>query len=315
MAFRCASGTYTGNGSDNRDITVSPTFVVKFVLIKRADAASTTSGGGWMTLSNRTDQSMSASDNADGLKANVIQSLGTGTFQVGTDSGSNGNGVTYYWIAIGGDDTEVKVGSYTGNGGNNPITGVGFAPGMVMVIGNNSNGNTSRVGRWGTSSTDTEWWLNGQSVTSGGGQQIKSLDADGFTVGSDATVGTNGNTYVYCAVKTVSGYTKAGTYTGTGSSLGITGVGFQPQIVITTNGDGGGSGSTPVFTSTSHPSDNTSNCRDNIANFSGGITSLDSDGFTVGTNGYVNRNGVAAYYMAFKDATPTTSDGNFLAFM
>lgn len=90
---RHAVGSYTGNGTDNRTITLAADFTPAYVIVK-GDAAVTAAA----RFGTAGDASQTATDvNA----ANMIQAFGAGTFQVGTDSRVNQNGVTYYYLAIG----------------------------------------------------------------------------------------------------------------------------------------------------------------------------------------------------------------------
>jgi hypothetical protein len=109
-------------------------------------------------------------------------------------------------------------------------------------------------------------------------------------------VNQSGITYHYVAFNEDVDEMDTASYTGTGASHSITGVGFQPVYVITrasANREGahrasavGGTGS-QLFAAT--------------ANESTGITALQSDGFQVGTSNTVNNNGTTYNYVAFKD--------------
>lgn len=91
---------------------------------------------------------------------------------------------------------------------------------------------------------------------------------------------------------------KVGTYTGTGSSASITGVGFQPDLVIVE----AETGSTPSHLRTSAMGTNESiQPRSDSTVVTDGITALDSDGFTVGSSSYVSTNATVFFYIAIKD--------------
>jgi hypothetical protein len=95
---------------------------------------------------------------------------------------------------------------------------------------------------------------------------------------------------------------KHGTYTGTGSSLAITGLGFSPDLVIVRRTGNTDTGTVYMYYTTSAmPAGKTANFRGDVAYENGIITSLDSDGFTVGTPASVNYNGDTYYYLAVKD--------------
>ena len=109
-----------------------------------------------------------------------------------------------------------------------------------------------------------------------------------------------GNAIAYC-FHSVSGYSKFGSYAGTGSSNSITGLGFQPDFVMVKNTDSArgwqmfdsirGANKLLFASSTSDESNETAGTS---------LSSFDSDGFTVGTGLGVNENGDTFIYMAFK---------------
>ena len=87
-----------------------------------------------------------------------------------------------------------------------------------------------------------------------------------------------------------------GTYAGTGVAQSITGLGFRPDFVMidadgTTNG---------VWRHKHMAGDSTSYFTNAVANFTGGITELLNDGFSVGTDVTTNTNGATYYYMAIR---------------
>ena len=93
--FEVVTGSYTGDGVDDREITIGFTNtskVAKFVHVTTA----TTEGATMIT-------GMTNGYVAGGTsQANSIQSISTANeFQVGTDSSVNSNGVAYKFIAIG----------------------------------------------------------------------------------------------------------------------------------------------------------------------------------------------------------------------
>ena len=107
---------------------------------------------------------------------------------------------------------------------------------------------------------------------------------------------TNGEDYIAYCFHSASGYSKFGTYVGTGSSNSITGLGFQPSWVLiksTTTTE-----NWPIFSSS---------IADNYIEVNTGATAqsftfpFDSDGFTVpASSGMTNGNGVTYLYLAFK---------------
>jgi len=140
---------------------------------------------------------------------------------------------------------------YTGNGGTNAITGVGFSPNFVWIKERNSTsshsvsdtirGTTKRLNPDLTAAEET---LSGV---------MTSFDSDGFTNGADNGVNESGKTYVAwnwlagvdagssntdgSITSSVSANTTAGfsivSYTGTGSTATVGhGLGVQPDLII-----------------------------------------------------------------------------------
>lgn len=88
-----ASGTYTGNGADNRSITglgFDPSYVWTKRYYSRSVHRNTTYVG---------DASTSIGSGG-GSAANQIQSFVTDGFEIGTDGQVNSNTLTYYWVAF-----------------------------------------------------------------------------------------------------------------------------------------------------------------------------------------------------------------------
>jgi hypothetical protein len=90
------TGTYSGNNTDNRDITLTDTSLdVKYigVLIDTGAASGVYSRNESMTGDNAKGETLTT------FSSDRIQSMGTGTFQVGLSL--NGTGNTYHWYVIG----------------------------------------------------------------------------------------------------------------------------------------------------------------------------------------------------------------------
>ncbi|WP_293315659.1 LamG domain-containing protein [Phenylobacterium sp.] len=122
-----------------------------------------------------------------------------------------------------------------------------------------------------------------------------------FTVGGSDEVNDNYSYISYC-FHSVSGYSKIGSYTGNGSTQSITGLGFQPDWVMIKGVSSGGSGGWYIFDSVRGVQDylraNLNNAESTGA--SATLTSFDSDGFSLGNDGYLNGNTYTYIYAAFK---------------
>jgi hypothetical protein len=87
-----------------------------------------------------------------------------------------------------------------------------------------------------------------------------------------------------------------GSYTGNGSSQSITGLGFQPEVVWIKADDNNYSG---AMSTSTMGSNKTKTLEGTGTLHSGSITSLDSDGFSVGSGTDVNADTVTYYWTAF----------------
>jgi hypothetical protein len=287
--IRVASGTYTGNGTDNRAIT-GVGFQPDVVIVKSDDNA----GVAVMRTATMVGDVTKPLSGATALTANMIQTLDSNGFTIGGGGGSNPvnkNGSAYHWTAFKTYAGHMSIGSYTGNGTSKSITGLGFSPEYVTVL---PGANTAAVQRMNGMTRTFTFGADTGSTTG-----VTSLDATGFSVGNSTSVNTNAATYYYVAWNQDVDEMKTASYTGTGASHSITGVGFQPAFVMvhandTTTGRAGAmrssslaGASSQLFTAT--------------ANESLGITALQSDGFQVGTSATVDNNGTTYHYVAFKD--------------
>src|SRR3990172_3358263 len=125
----------------------------------------------------------------------------------------------------------VATGTYTGDGNDNRgITGVGFQPEVVIVKGAGPGlGAATLVIRTDTMAGD----LSRHGAAAVAANQIQSLDADGFTLGTAAEVNSSGNTFWWIALADGGqGDLVTGSYTGNGgSSRAISGLGIAPTMV------------------------------------------------------------------------------------
>lgn len=312
VAFRTttsafAEGTYAGNATDNRNIT-APNFQPQWAIVKNATSA---------TVNNRRPmmlQRESYGDNAAHIGTNVantvneLQSLISTGFQVGSAAMTNENAATFYWIAFGGaplqdDDAStftMKTGSYTGNGTSQSITGLGFAPDLVIIKDNAANYGVFRTRLGG----DNTWYLSNAATFFTGG--ITATGSDGFTLGASLVVNASAATYHWQAFGNAfdpydnngAGDFAIGTYYGNGIDNRDIEVPWQPNMVATKRSGAsvGNWRSSSVGTDTAFNFGPTANASNLIQNFS-------STGFQVGTS--ATSNGAANNYMWFAFKTGT----------
>lgn len=303
--------SYTGDGLDNKSI--SPVgFEPDFLFLK---GANTTSGQwGVYSTTEHNEEHMSYFNDAANTN-NIIQKLETDGFQVGTSAVSNESGKTYYYAAFGGAVDPVPSGTFTaasgtyvGTGSGFSITGVGFAPDLVIV---KSSGNVSAQGAvfrhrymYGTSAADTANFVNTSYVTSG----ITTFDSDGFTIGTNAQVNTSDEIYHWQAfgnafdpvTNTGAADFVIGSYTGNSiDSHNIHRLGFQPDLVVVKYSAGLINGQLR----TSSQGGDVTSFFTAIADGTNAIQAINSDGFQLGTSINTNLNPFQYYFFAFKSGT------------
>lgn len=283
--YRMTTGSYTGNAGDNRLIAVG--YQPDLVIVKSDGLNIAVARTATMT-----GDAAKPMTGATGLTANLIQTLDPTGFTVGTDARVNGSGVLYRWIALKSGVNELKVGTYSGSGANRSFSGFGFSPEYVIVFAASTDRAVERM----TGMTST---FRFESEI-GAAARITSLDADGFSVGTDAAVNTNGTAYHYVAVNEVAGTTRMTSYLGDGiNNKLIAGVGFQPGYLVVR------SGSTVTARAGHHRPDSLAGTNSMYytatANITTGTKALQVDGFQLGTNTTVNQAGLTYHYVAFKN--------------
>lgn len=312
MALKVATGTYTGDGSNNRHIT-GLGFSPKLVMVKV-----NSTGLPWVKFSSFdgavADRAFTPSDNTDFASANhdnFIDSCDADGFTVsnntvyGADNSTNKSGATYYWFAVGGDATEITAGKYTGNGNDSRnITGVGFTPGFVWIRSSGNDYPCVKCTSMGAGSDVSGIW----GFRKIGANGIQALISDGFQVGTDVSVNANLATYWYVAIKDTAGYFASGTYTGNGAdNRDISGVGFQPTaLLITGNNNGAASYDYSCWKTSDMAGDSAMNFRLSslTANW---VQSFGADGFQVGSATNVNANSKTYYWIAMKNQSSSSS--------
>lgn len=189
-------GTYTGDGTDNRDITMSASWTPELVIIVTEGTARRV----WRGSTSHSGDSSSSISGPDADAANYIQSVGAGTFQVGTSS--NTNTVPFHWIALKGDAVGIVTGSFTGDTNDNRDITAGFQPEFVMVKHASTTDGPSY--RFAGMSGDLSFCLSEVAAAN----QIQALGATTFQVGTDACSNSSGTTMRWFALTdtSVSGF-------------------------------------------------------------------------------------------------------------
>lgn len=227
-------GSYAGDGSPttrNLDIVG---FQPDLVWIKADDLQY----GVWTTSAMTANQSRYFHlANATDYLSNRISALRPLGFQVGPNNEVNQSQRTYYYVAFKGSAGNMAVGSYSGSGAVQSITGLGFQPGLMWV--KQAGVTTTEVA---TLRMDQSYGDESQlfSNTANATNCVQSILSDGFKVGTSSRTNASGSTYYYVAFKktitppTPTGNFRmvSGAYIGNGTSQTISGVGFQPELLV-----------------------------------------------------------------------------------
>jgi len=244
--------TYTGNGSTQSITGVG--FQPDWVWLKSRSNA--TDNELTDAVRGATKSLISNSTAVEATDTNGLTAFNSDGFSLGTDANYNGSARTYVawnWNAGGSTVTNTSgtisaqvranttsgfsIVTYTGNGSSGATIGhgLGVAPSFYVVKNRGSAnkdwecyhislGNTNRIRLNVTSAADTggTMWAN------------TSPTSTVFSVGSDADVNANTNTYVAYCFAPVAGYSAFGSYTGNASTDGpFIYLGFRPEFIMT----------------------------------------------------------------------------------
>ncbi len=188
-----AYGTYVGNSTDNRNLTLQSTFPFTWLVIK-GDGARTGAYRDKALSGDKTHQFYSS-----GTTLDQIQSMGTsiGDVQLGTADHVNQNLRTYYWFGFKEVSGFCTSFTYTGNGGDNRnivIPSTSFQPGFVWI--KREDASDPRFRTTGHSGDASQSFDASQAAN-----DIQAFNTDGFQVGTSTAVNNNLSTYHALAIK------------------------------------------------------------------------------------------------------------------
>lgn len=281
--MRLVTGSYTGDGADSRQIT-GVGFQPDVVMIKADD-----NRAGVIRTSTMVGDAAKDVGSAGSLGANLIESLDSDGFTVGSDNKVNRSGKDYYWVAMKAG-SDLSVGTYVGDGSDDrSITGVGFQSVWVITMGDGDKA----IFRPASLTGDNSYRITDQGKRT---DHIQALEAGGFQIGRNNEVNRSGTTFHYIAWAPSSQVVQS-SYTGDGNDdRSITGIGFQPEMIWVKRDDNKHS----VWRPASISGDNTLYWRNSDAD-ADRIQALESDGFQVGKNDDVNKNNKTYHYLALRD--------------
>ncbi len=159
------SGPTHGNGIDNRTIA-GLGFRAEVIFVMSAN-------GTVLRTSTLSGDASKIGGSATGLTADLVQSITGDGFTIGTNSLVNTNGVTYRWMAFGAGD-HLDLGTYTGNGTSQTVSGAGFQGETTFIVGAGAQQTMIRTNQ----STSTFDLTNAAGIANG----LTAYTTDGFTV-------------------------------------------------------------------------------------------------------------------------------------
>ena len=318
-----ANKLWTGNGSA-RDINVG--FSTSWTWIKSRSFAR--NNYLYDIIRGPNNQILSNSSGAEITLTGRLTAFNTDGFSLGTDSEVNNNGETYVawnWKAspvptINTDgDTQTIVSAnqaagfsivrYTGTGSSGTY-GHGLSSSPDWIITKRTDVTEGWI-VWSCSlSASNYMYLNSSGAAGTDTNAYKTIGATTNQIGTDVTVNASGGTYIAYCFTSISGFSDFGSYTGNGSAgYAITGLGFQPSFIMI---KGITSADNWFIFDSARGGSVTLNPNLPAAEYADtGVTSFDSDGFTLGSNAGGNRNGDTYIYMAYKEnPTPMPLAGN-----
>jgi hypothetical protein len=296
--MRVATGTYTGDGQDNRHITGAG-FTPAMVWVFYNATDPTTVSLCWKIPAMGTKSNISGA----GETSWGIKSLDGDGFTVRTGDWVNALNEDYHWVAFGADAACLKTGYYYGDGNDNrDIPGIGFQPDFVWV----SNIWDTTVIWYATKGGDSsvelfadayDWRTN----------NIQGVGADSFQVGNYGNVNFDGQDYYYFCLKNVVGNVLQQSYEGNGADDRdiVQADPFSPALLLVRHGSGG-TKKGGIFKPDTLAGDLAWKCYWDGwgARSANWIQALNADGFQVGSAAEVNENGITFHYLAIADVAP-----------
>lgn len=298
-------GSYTGNGSSQ---TINFGFQPDLVVVKRSGASASV----WRSSSMPTNLVNYFINTNQDSGGQMIQTFTSTGFTVGNNATVNTSTNTYWYFAFRQVTGKMDVGTYSGTGvDNRNITttedsGLTFRPSFAFIKNANATTAVPSVFSITENYGDRSFLTTDAASAANNIQELRT--AGGFQVGTSTNVNATGNTFYYAAfggsvVHSASGtFSMAnGSYTGNGTSQSITSAGFKPDLVMVKHTDQT-TDQYAVFRIKDMKGDTTAYLANAVSNFTGGITSLDNTGFTVGANATVNTIGDTYHWVAFGNA-------------
>ena len=231
---------YTGTGASNSISSLG--FSPDLVWIK--NRGTTTSHAIYDTTRGAQSQLSSDTTGDQVTSSSGLTSFDSNGFTIGTSTLVNTSGTQYVaWSWDESVQAGLDIVSYTGNGANRTIShNLGVAPKMIIVKARTTVGADQGWPVWHTSIANTTYLtLNTTSATATGTDYWNSTSPTSsvFSVGANAAVNANNDTYISYLFSEIEGYSKFGSYTGNASTDGpFVWCGFRPRWVMSKSATG-----------------------------------------------------------------------------
>jgi hypothetical protein len=299
---------YTGTGASNSISSLG--FSPDLVWIKNRGGA--TSHALYDTTRLATKQLSSDTTGDEATSSTGLTAFGSNGFTLGTSTLVNTSGTQY--VAWAWDEAPIAgmdIVDYTGNGANRTIAHtLGVAPKMVIVKARTTAGADQGWPMWHTSIANTTYLqLNSTSATATAADYWNSSSPTSsvFSVGTNAAVNANADTYIAYLFAEVDGFNKFGIYTGNGLADGtFVFTGHRPKWVMIKRTDSAiGAGWFIHNTQTSTFNLSANYLRSDVSNAEATVGQLDilSNGFKLrGTDVSWNGSGATYIFAAFAES-------------
>ena len=190
MRDACLVGSYIGNGTDNRWITLTDTTVTPaFVFVQNT---SLLGSGGALSMNNLIGSSWYVGSRSNPI-IGLIKDIGLGSFQVGTDNEVNVSNGSYYYVVLGSNTLQLQMGSYFGDGTSARTISTTFPPKWVVIA---SKTNSIPIQKIGGVGSEPIYFGHPLSLS---GSNILYLKSTGFAVSNGSYTNDAAGSYYWMA--------------------------------------------------------------------------------------------------------------------
>ena len=305
----------SGTGTFGHGLSTAPTFFI----LRDLDGNSN-----WIVWANAfgdVTKNLQLQSNSQLFSSNIANSTAPSStvISISADNDVNNDGKAFICYAFTDVAGYQKFGTYSGTGNAGNFINTGFEPAFLMIKRTNSTGGWLMFDNKRNTTNPRNSRLeanNTQAEQTGSTSKFVNFLSNGFEPQvSDSEINDSSSTYFYWAIAanpdteapTLASSFRIQTYTGTGGNRSIAGLGFGPGFVWLKNRDQnayaprifdivrGATNRLQSSTTATESSDSTS------------LTSFDADGFSLGSDAYVNNSGDDFVAWAFKadDNEPT----------